>query len=252
MVRCWGLLLFGLFALSIQAESIQVALDRGDFGPFMRSLNKTTYGYEIIDDFTHSAPNKKIEKFEVRPGDCSWNKDWNDCKEDRERSELSEQHKNTPAGSDYWYGWSIYFPKDYPNVFPTKVALGQFHQANSHPIWMFQNCRGGYHLDDHVSGLKRQYTLVDESNLRGQWHKIEVHARWKKDDSGVFQVWVNGVQKVNYHGPTMDAKDVYFKYGVYRSFLSRYKTAHKVKDVPEQIVYYANVKRGRTREGIQP
>lgn len=238
--------------IPVQAQSVEQDMSHGDFGPFMRSLNNTSYGYQVIQDITEGAPTKLIEKFEVRPGDCYWNKGWNDCEQDRERSELSEQQKTTSVGSDAWYGWSIYFPDDYPNVFPTKVALGQFHQANSHPIWMFQNGRGGYHLDDHISGTKKNYELISEANLRGQWHKIEVHARWEKDDSGVFQVWVNGKQKVDYQGPTMDADIVYFKYGVYRSFLSRYKQAKQLNAVPPQIVYYSNVKRGKNRASLQP
>ena len=239
----------GVFA---QAQSITTINDYGDFGPFMRSLNNTSYGYQVIPDITDSASTKLIEKFEVRPGDCYWNKGWNDCKKDRERSELSEQKKTTPVGSEAWYGWSIYFPADYPNVFPTKVALGQFHQAYSHPVWMFQNGPGGYHLDDHISGTKKQYSLISEADLRGRWHTIEVYARWEKDNSGAFQVWVNGEQKVDYRGPTMDADIVYFKYGVYRSFLSRYKKAQKVNALPPQTVYYSNVKRGKNRASLQP
>ncbi|MCW4630717.1 MULTISPECIES: polysaccharide lyase [Marinomonas] len=257
MTRYWVLLLSALFSFCVQADAVQNTMDHGDFGPFMRSLNNTSYGYQVIEDVTrtaiiNSAPTKLIEKFEVHPGDCYWNKGWNDCEQDRERSELSEQKKTTPAGSDAWYGWSIYFPEDFPNVYPTKTALGQFHQANSHPIWMFQNGRGGYHLDDHISGTKKNYELINEADLRGRWHKIEVHARWEKDDSGVFQVWVNGEQKVDYQGPTMDADIVYFKYGVYRSFLSRYKQARQLNAVPPQIVYYSNVKRGKNRASLQP
>ena len=51
---------------------------------------------------------------------------WNDCEKDRERSELSSKNNNYP-GNEYWYGWFIYFPEDYPNIYPTKTALGQLH-----------------------------------------------------------------------------------------------------------------------------
>ncbi|WP_233402872.1 polysaccharide lyase [Marinomonas transparens] len=245
--RVWVILWLSVSSFFIHADS-----QDGDFGPFMRSLNNQDYGYQVIGDVTGSAPVAQIEKFEVRPGDCYWNKSWNDCEKDRERSELSEKQKTTVAGSEYWYGWSIYFPKNYPNVYPTKTALGQFHQKSSHPVWMFQNASGGYHLDDHVSGTKQYYQLIEEESLRGQWHKLEVHVRWAKEQSGFFKVWVNDEQKVNYQGPTMNADKVYFKYGVYRSFLSRYKTAAKKDEVPRQIVYYANVKRGKTRESLRP
>ena len=94
--------------------------------------------------------------------------------------------------------------------------------------------------------------MIKEDELRGRWHKIEVHVRWAKDHSGFIYVWVNDEQKVDYQGQTMDASQVYFKYGLYRSFLSRYKRAKNVDDVPAQKVYYANVKRSKSRKKLAP
>lgn len=228
-------------------------IDRGNFGQFKRSLNTQSHGYSIIEDPTRTAPTKVIEVFEVRPGDCGSNGGWSDCAKDRERSELSETSKSSYPGSEYWYGWHIYFPKNYPNVYPTKVSLGQFHQDKSHPVWMFQNSIGGYHLDDQVHGSTRKYyKLIDESDLRGRWHEVEVHVRWTKGRSGFFTVWVNGENKVDYKGQTMDANRVYFKYGVYRSFMSRYKNAKNTDSVPTQVVYFSNVKRGNSRDDLLP
>jgi hypothetical protein len=225
--------------------------DRGDFGSFKRSLSTSSYGYAIIDDPTHLAPTKTVERFEVRPGDCGSNSDWSDCDHDRERSELSEQLKETQSGSVWWYGWSIFVPNDYINVYPTKVALGQFHQDKSHPAWMFQNGDGGYHLDNQVHGSSSaDYPLLTEAELRGRWHKIEVQVRWSRNDDGFFRVWVNGAPKVDYVGATMSADRVYFKYGLYRSFLGRYKSAKGVSEVPAQTVYFSNVRRSKDRAGL--
>lgn len=233
--------------------SLLWALDRGHFGPFKRSLNTTQHGYVQLKDPTQSAPTKTVEVFEVHPGDCARNRGWDDCANDRERSELSEADKDNFPGDVYWYGWSIYFPLEYINVYPTKVALGQFHQKKSHPVWMFQNSSGGYHLDDQVQGRTRKYyPLINGSELRGRWHKIEVHAHWTQNTDGFFKVWVNGKRKVNYKGSTMSAERVYFKYGLYRTFISRYKNANQVASVPAQKVYFSNVKRGKTREELAP
>ena len=235
------------------AASYPNSMNRGDFGSFMRSLNNKDHGYLIKEDVTGSAPTKLIEVFEVKPGDCFWNRGWNDCDEDRERSELSEKNKGTGVGNEYWYGWNIYFPEEYLNVYPTKTALGQFHQKDSHVIWMFQNSDGGYHLDDQTLGFTNEYhKLIDEDDLRGKWHKIEVQAKWSRDDNGFFRVWVNGEQKADYSGQTMTAERVYFKYGVYRSFLRRYKRSYDESEVPTQKVYFSNVKRGYTRDSLAP
>jgi hypothetical protein len=229
------------------------SIDRGSFGPFDRSLNSTSHGYSIIEDPTGQAPPKLVERFEVKPGDCGSDDGWSDCTNDRERSEMSQQKPRTPAGTTYWYGWSIYVPMDYQNIFPTKVALGQFHQDKSHPVWMFQNSVGGYHLDDQVFGsTRRYYPLINKDNFKGKWHRIEVNAKWAKNSDGFFKVWVNGVQKVDYKGQTMTANANFFKYGVYRSFMSRYENNNDGQDAPGQTVYFANVKRSKIREGLQP
>jgi len=168
----------------------------------------TSHGYNIVDVPTGSAPSKRIERFEVRPGDCGENKYWSDCANDRERSELSEGRigRRNANGSTWWYGWSLYVPASYPNVFPTKVSLGQFHQEGSHVVWMFQNPSGGLYLDNQVTGRSRQYyKLIDKEELRGFWHRIEVHARWSDSEDGFFNVWVNGFQKVAHRGRTMTA-----------------------------------------------
>jgi len=225
-----------------------LTLDRGNFGGFKRSLNNTSHGYQQIPDPTGSAPTETVERFEVRPGDCGRDSGWSDCANDRERSELSESGLNK-TGETYWYGWDIYFPEDYVNIYPTKVALGQFHQRESHPVWMFQNADGGYSLDDQVFGQTRRYhRLIAEKDLRGKWHRIELQVKWSRERDGFFRVWVNGTQMVNHEGYTLRSKSgTYFKYGIYRSFMSRYKHFKKIEEVPGQVVYFANVRRGKTR-----
>ncbi len=228
------------------------AIERGSFDTFMRSLNDKTYGYRVIPDPTmvpkeNTSP-QHVERFEVRDGDCGANKGWSDCDTDRERSELSEKYKKTYPGERHWYSWKIFFPEDYVNIYPAKVALGQFHQHKSHVVWMFQNADGGYYLDDQVFGRTRKYyPLISEEDLRGRWHKVEVDAKWSTENDGWFRVWINGEQKVDYAGQTMQAKAVYFKYGLYRSFVSRYKIQHSADTVPTQVVFFKDVARADSR-----
>ena len=49
----------------------------------------------------------------------------------------------------------------------------------------------------------------------------------------------------------MTANKVYFKYGIYRTYVSRWYSYYR-KEAPGQIVYYANVKRSKTEEGLNP
>ncbi|MGY3571594.1 heparin lyase I family protein [Vibrio paucivorans] len=206
-----------------------------------------------------------VEYFEVRDGDCSSNAGWSDCANDRERSELSQKTNRQVNGSEYWYAWEIYFPEDYPSVYPTKVALGQFHQVNAAPVFMFQNQspplndtwipakKGGYHLDRQVDGqTETVWELIPEEELRGKWHRVELHVRWSKDTDGFFKAWINGKEKVRFNGQTLFASKAYFKYGLYRTYVSRYKELKKKDKIPTQSVYYRYVTRGLTKESVQP
>jgi hypothetical protein len=221
---------------------------------FKRSLNNRPYGFKKVSAPHPVRVGKTSERFEVKPGDCYWNTGWNDCKNDRERSELSEQEPYSSIGREYWYGWSIFIPKSYPNIYPTKTALGQFHQKQvGRPPVMFQNHNGGYWLDlNQMNGRSSgYYLLIPEGKLRGRWHDIIVHAKWSKDESGFIRVWVNGVLKVKHSGPlTKYSHPIYFKYGIYRSFLSRYKNANNIDKVPIQVVYFDEVRKGRSREDV--
>lgn len=248
------LTIFLALGLPGQAQTTDpAALEHGTFGPFMRSLNDRPYGYAVIPDPTGSAPTPMVERFEVRPGDCGAHSSWDDCATDRERSELSERQKTTKSGDEHWYGWSVYFPADFVDVFPTKVTLGGFRQVKSHVIWRFQLVEHGYTLKDHVYGRdRRTHPVIPETELRGRWHRIEVQAKWSHGSDGFLRVWVNGRRKVDYAGRTMTADVVYFKYGVYRSALSRYKKANGANEVPAQTVLYANVSRAASRDGLLP
>ncbi|WP_413282598.1 heparin lyase I family protein [Vibrio sp. MA40-2] len=236
-----------------------------NFGRFERSLNNTVHGYNKVKDPLDPSNTGLVEYFEVRDGDCSSNSGWSDCANDRERSELSQKTNRQSNGDEYWYAWELYLPEDYPNVYPTKVALGQFHQVNGKPVFMFQNqsppfndtwnpaIKGGYHLDRQVNGeTVTMWELLTEEELRGKWHRIELHVKWSKSSDGFFKVWVNGEQKVRFNGQTLFKDTAYFKYGVYRSFLTRYKGVKKTDVMPTQRAYYRYVKRGSTRESIQP
>jgi len=223
-------------------EVVDFPIIRKGYFTFRRSLNYAKYGYLAVKDPTESASVPVVERFEVRPGDCAEI----DCKTDRERSELREMGHPNKEGETWWYGWSIFVPPEYPNVYPTKVALGQFHQMDGKPAFMFQNYKGGLWLDNQLRN--RYYNLISKEDLRGRWHKVEVNVKWSRSGKGFLKVWVNGEQRIEIKGKTMSRKKVYFKYGVYRSFLSRYPK----KAVPGQVVYYANVRKHTTREGLLP
>lgn len=214
-------------------------LDKIMFNSTVRSLNDADHGYNIVKDPTGNAPSPVVERFEVRSGDCFETHDWSDCKNDRERSELMEPGAPNKEGKTFWYGWSLYVPEEFPNVYPTKVAIAQFHQRPNprKPAWMFQNHTGGLWINRQL-GSDEYVKLIDDADLRGKWHKFVLHVHWSKKRDGFFKIWVNDELKYEHKGRTMSKPIAFFKYGIYRSFLSR-----SGGNVPTQIVYFSNVKK---------
>ena len=87
---------------------------------FERSLRvgAKKHGYQVVSAPYHPVRyGQNSEKFEVRPGDCSRSTEggWDDCKNDRERSELSQRGNTQKEGDEYWYRWSIYIPESQIN-----------------------------------------------------------------------------------------------------------------------------------------
>ena len=64
-------------------------------------------------------------------------------------------------------------------------------------------------------------------------------------------VWVDGVQKVKIlKSPIFfKPKEIYFKHGIYRSFISKYKE-RKNSDMPTQVVFYDEIRRGDSIEKV--
>ena len=254
MKKLLGILVLGLLFCSdgFAGKVVNLSKDVASGNKYKKSLEGKykKYGMQVVhkkDGHPVRAGEKSI-RFEVRPGDCGYTDDWNDCDTDRERHELSGKRV---SGGEWWHSWSIYLPKDFVNVHPTKVALGQFHQEKGHVVWMFQNqsfsTAGGYWVDDQVPGYTRKLNqILSQDEMIEKWNDILVNVKWTKKDDGFFKVWLNGKQVYSFAGPTKTIAQVYFKFGIYRSYLGKWiyssKNKKKEKGVPAQVVYFDEVR----------
>jgi len=236
------------FAGNIVKLPKDVAFGNSYFKSLSRNYKK--YGMQVVDkkDGHPVRAGQKSIRFEVRPGDCGYNDGWSDCDTDRERHELSGKRM---SGGEWWYSWSIYLPKDFINIYPTKLALGQFHQEKGHVVWMFQNQSatkaGGYWVDNGVPGYTKTLNkILTQDEMIEKWNDILVNVKWSKKDDGFFKVWLNGKQVYSFEGSTKTKAKTYFKFGIYRSFLSKWiyssKNKKKEKGVPAQVVYFDEVR----------
>lgn len=239
--------------LSGNAFSFGLPKDVGSGNSYEKSLGSgfKKHGVKIVkkQDGFPVREGKKSVRFEVRFGDCGKDKPpgkWNDCKEDRQRHELS--------GRDFkgkkWVAFSIYLPEDFKNIDPVKLAMGQFHQKGGSPTLMFQFNRYGYYVDRQLSNMTQQMVkLLDVEDMIGKWNDILIHGNFTKKESGFYKVWVNNELKYEYNGATTTGKPNFFKFGIYQTHVSRY-SMYEERTYPTQVVFFDEIRHGKNRKKV--
>ena len=231
------LVLAGLVALPIHASS--------DL-PFnwVRNLNSTAWGYTQVEDPSEYGSGGLVERFELRMGDCDKNEHEDDCKSNQERIELIELDRPADLlNGEVWYRWKMYFPEGYRNIYPAKTHHIRFVERGDKIVWSFEiGSTGVFWLGSYVSDEHTYYPLIDEDELLSQWHELSVHAKWGSD-SGIFEVWVNNVKKVNFVGTTCRRCRLRLGYGITRSGLDQFYKFYPGNDLPTQVIYYLGLER---------
>jgi hypothetical protein len=203
---------------------------------------------------------RKSQRFEVRPGDCWRNDGWDDCANNRERSEFSIK-KRWRYGKTMWIGFSVYLPADFQTSSRVRTTIGQIHQeggpsgtagglASFPPMMQLEaignSYKAGFHLlsgaASNVRDDVKYFDLARISDMRGRWTDVLIHF----DTSGgreLAEVYVNGQRRAQIAGfIRFRPQEYYFKYGIYRSFVSRHGGP-----MPTQVVYIDEVRMGKTR-----
>jgi hypothetical protein len=208
-------------------------------------------------------------RFEIREGDCSWDKSWNDCENDRHRSELTSVKK---AFKHKFFAWSIYLPEDFRSVDPVQLQATQIHQVmpnhapggmyahnlgfeiNNGGYWAVRYLKAYYQERDSYSGYyKKNAHLLDIKDMLGKWTDVVLEFKSTKTKKGIIRVWINGELKYEYFGQTSDGGKNYFKFGLYQTHVSRINytppkpwidgtTKNKADPYPTQVVYYDDVR----------
>ena len=230
-------------------------------------MPKNEHNFKYIKNKDEARAGEAYQRFELRQGDCFLRKgsSWNDCKSDRERFELSSRPRQKPKGKQC-YGYSIKLDKNFQDVAPTNTDLGQVHQIGgpkgtaggfkSFPPLIQIGAENnklvfGWHMltgdKNNIKDVKIKKTLVEIHKIKGKWTDISFCLDYKNKR---MDAWVNGEKKVQIlKSPiNFEPKSTYFKYGIYRSVVSRYKGLHGA--IPTQIVYYDEVRRGTSIEDV--
>ena len=220
---------------------------------------------------TSPALGKKAWKITLLPRDCGRDKDgdYSDCKNngrdavvghgggDRARSEYSTS-SNRYTG-EKWISVSIFIPTDFKSVEPVSTSLFQIYEWGNtnqqrHPRMMLRVKRGN--LEPRyfaVNGMDSQgliYKHLKIDDMRGKWTTIIFHTKMSKDpNKGFIKMYVNDILYNDYKGRTGYGGKYFNKFGIYHSWISRWKDeVHG--EYPTQIVYYDNLFRTNNKEKL--
>ena len=217
---------------------------------FSRSLNDKPWALTTVKEPVRSG--RYSERFELRAGDCSADPGWSDCEQDRERIEQSQREPLLAHDRTYWAAWSFMLSEDWVDISPVTTTLGQFHHRSSlRPVVLFIQ-RGGRYLLRLESARElhphnHTVVLANLEDLKGRWTDVVVEARFSHGPEGVIRVWVNGLLRAEVLGTTtLGDKPIFFKYGIYRSFVSRREVR------PTAVAWFDEVRIGPTRESVDP
>ena len=233
------------------------------YGSHSNFFGQKKKNFQLITNPDKARRGEKYQRFEVTDGDCFADDGWNDCKIDRERVEFIATPMQKPIGNQC-FAFSIMLDDSFQSVSPTNTSLGQIHQIggpkgtmegmkSNPPLIQFDVRHDYYEMNWHVlSGSVKNvndksvfYKLISIDDMKGKWTDISFCLDFANSK---ISAWVNGNKKVDIDKSPINAKFVptaiYFKHGVYRSFISKYKASQGTDVMPTQIVFYDEVRRG--------
>lgn len=174
-------------------------------------------------------------------------------------------------GHEAWWAHSIFFPDTFQAPTWQSYVVADFHntvngpgQANfmvNHrrqldPVTLQEDVTkpgilqfSGYGGDANGAG---HYSADIGQVLKNVWYDFLYHVRWSSGPDGIFDAWVNGVQKLQRRGPTLYAgQGVYLKLANYHNpVCDPYPACIGGKDHHASSIIHDRVLRGATRESV--
>ena len=260
-MKFFFLIIFGLILSSN-------AFSKTKFSEVKKALKEDGYGKAIPEKFHHLNSPKAINpvsvsdfsiigeksiRFESNDGECGKEPKWNDCTNDRERTEL--YYKKKPWKKERWYRFYIYLPKDYNSIAPAKMSLIQWKRHDpSRVLVMFQHMHAGLTFNRNGDSFKDSFIVLKRNEeLIGNWTEIIFSTNWHPDPAkGFMKVWIDGKLKVDFNGVsnTKKGNELSLRYGLYSSSMSRYKTAFQTQTMPQRVIFFDGVKEEKSCEKL--
>ena len=226
--------------------------------------NTKKENYSYIKDPTGTAPTKRVHSFQIGEGcgDIKRKKrktlkvkfKSTDCEENSARSEISQRDPLTQPKKQ-WYKWSVYLEEDYPIQEGGKLSLGQWHSMECPHVKFnsYGSDNGKLYFDlrktweGDCKTTHRSY-IGNLKEMRGKWTEFIIYAEWASDESGIFKLWLNGKQVLDYNGRTLTVgleRYNFLKIGIYQCCNTGPNYQGKTKILPAKA-YFTNPVRSST------
>lgn len=182
-----------------------------------------------------------------------------DCRNDRERSELIQSTPDNHAGRAYRYTFSVYLRPDMPSVSPTNLTVWQIkpHGSGKPSLSIEVQHNEVFAIlsdpsrvqGDPMNPLQPAVIRRVTSQARGHWLDFVLDARWSRGADGFLRLALDGREVLRHSGPNIDSNSERqrVRFGLYRSFLSRYKQRTGAAALPTQTALFSNVTRASLR-----
>lgn len=138
--------------------------------------------------------------------------------------------RSPDEGVDFWYGFSIYVPKDHTPDFLSSDTVAQWHHGGgiggNPPVslkidgteWKLQTrwSSGKVDKQDRKEGGK---TFDLGSYKKGTWNDFVFHIKWSSKSNGILQLWKDNKLVIDHKGPTDYANEggAWLKLGLYKT-----------------------------------
>lgn len=228
---------------------------------FQSDRNQSGGFHKVIDPLT-SEGKKRIFEFSVIPRRCFKA----DCEQQSARSTVQQYHASQPT--EAWYGWDMYFPKDFPYG-PKQVSgfniYNEWKEQDDCMLAGLTNFGGAAEPRTGRPDMQLSWRMANANlpgdcpmvlkepianfkDVLGRWTRFEVFIRWSREKDGNVQVYMDGKLKLNYAGETCFSdcnKNMYYLFGHYICCTAN------TKEIVASKVYYRNVSRSKTRDGLK-
>lgn len=224
--------------------------------------------YSVTTSSEVARVGETSQRFEIRHGDCRGL----DCETNRRRVEVAADHELSQVpNEETWYGWSIYLPSDFQDLSPTGTMLGQaklvgWNEVSGYsrgPLWDFTVQQGRLVFKYAPRGRSDPIDCptISLSQMRGRWTDVVVYADYSfenPDGGPTVRAWINGRLMCSSTTPLVtpymtqeaNSQKIYMRYGIYNSNIHRWPSIQGEPELPTQVVFYDEVRIGRSREDV--